>query len=52
MTTVVNNNFYHVLQLHLPTDPAAPCPILPDGRVVSYGLLQQESARVAGLHPR
>ena len=49
MTTVKNENLYQVLQSHFPTDPEAPCLILADGRVVSYGLLQQESARFAGL---
>jgi malonyl-CoA/methylmalonyl-CoA synthetase len=49
MTTGINENLYQVLQSRFPTDPASPCLILPDGRVVSYGMLQQESARFAGL---
>jgi len=49
MTTVINENLYQVLQSRFPTDPDAPCLILSDGSVVSYGMLQQESARYAGL---
>jgi malonyl-CoA/methylmalonyl-CoA synthetase len=49
MTSSKNENLYQVLQSHFPADPAAPCLILPDGTVVSYGALEQESARVAGL---
>ncbi len=49
MTTVVNENLYQVLQSHFPADPEAPCLILPDGGVVSYGRLARESARFAGL---
>ena len=49
MTTSKNENLYQVLQSHFPADPAAPCLMLSDGRVVSYGLLQHESARFAGL---
>jgi malonyl-CoA/methylmalonyl-CoA synthetase len=49
MTTVINENLYQVLQSRFPTDPEVPCLFLPDGRVVSYGMLQQESARFAGL---
>jgi acyl-CoA synthetase (AMP-forming)/AMP-acid ligase II len=49
MTAVINENLYQVLLSRFPTDPEAPCLILSDGRVVSYGMLQQESARFAGL---
>ena len=49
MTAVINENLYQVLQSRFPTDPEAPCLILPDGREVSYGRLQKESARYAGL---
>jgi len=49
VTPVINENLYQVLQSRFPTDPEAPCLILSDGSVVSYGMLQQESARFAGL---
>ncbi len=49
MISVKNENLYQVLQSRFPTDPEAPCPILSDGGVVSYGRLEQESARFAGL---
>jgi malonyl-CoA/methylmalonyl-CoA synthetase len=49
MTPGINENLYQVLQSRFPADPEAPCLILPGGRVVSYGTLQQESARFAGL---
>ena len=32
MTTVINAKLYQVHQSRFPTDPEAPCPILPDGR--------------------
>ena len=47
--SAVNENLYQVLQSRFPADAEAPCLILPDGRVVSFGMLQQESARFAGL---
>jgi malonyl-CoA/methylmalonyl-CoA synthetase len=49
MTPGINENLYQVLQSRFPAEAAAPCLILPDGRVVSYGRLQEESARFAGL---
>jgi len=49
VTAGINENLYPVLQARFPTDPEAPCRILSDGRVVSFGMLQQESARFAGL---
>ncbi len=49
MTSFNDENLYQFLQSHFPADSDAPCLILPDGQVVSYGTLQQESARFAGL---
>ncbi|MCG6535532.1 MAG: AMP-binding protein, partial [Syntrophales bacterium LBB04] len=49
MNPAINNNLYQVLRAHFPGDPGAPCLLLPDGKVVSYALLEQGSARYAGL---
>jgi malonyl-CoA/methylmalonyl-CoA synthetase len=49
MNNVMNENLYAVLQARFPADPDAACLILPDGAEVSYGMLQQESARYANL---
>jgi malonyl-CoA/methylmalonyl-CoA synthetase len=49
MNKVKNENLYEVIERHFSTEPEAPCMILPDGRVLSYGTLKQESARFAGL---
>ena len=32
MTAVINKNLCQILQSRFPTDPDAPCQILPDGR--------------------
>ena len=45
----MNENLYEILKSHFPGNPDAPCLILPDGDEVSYGRLDQESARYAGL---
>jgi malonyl-CoA/methylmalonyl-CoA synthetase len=45
----VNQNLYDILESHFPADPNVPCMMLPDGRVVSYGMLREESARFASL---
>lgn len=45
----MNGNLYDILKSRFPEDPAAPCLILPDGEVISYGKLEKESARCAGL---
>ena len=45
----MNENLYALLARAFPTDPDAPCLILPDGRRVSYGELESQSARYAGL---
>ena len=49
MNTVQNENLYEILKARFPADPDAPCLILPDGGAVSYGMLDQEAARYAGL---
>ena len=43
MISFNDENLYQFLQSHFPADPDAPCLILPDGQVVSYGALQQGS---------
>ncbi len=45
----MNQNLYSLLAEHFPKDPAAPCMILPDGRVWTYGDVERASARMANL---
>jgi len=45
----MSENLYEILKSRFPRNPDAPCLILPDGGEVSYGKLDQESARYAGL---
>lgn len=49
MNDAMNENLYSILQKGFPADPDAACLILPGGREVNYGMLQQESARFANL---
>ena len=42
-------NLYALLAARFPRDPAAPCMILPDGRVWTYGDLDRASGRLANL---
>ena len=42
-------NLYALLARHFPKDPAAPCLILPDGRVWTYGDIERASGRIANL---
>ena len=49
MNNAMNENLYTILQGGFPSDPDSACLILPDGGEVSYGMLQQESARYANL---
>jgi malonyl-CoA/methylmalonyl-CoA synthetase len=57
MTAMPNANLYAQLATRFPKDPAAPCLILPDGRVWTYGDVDRASAKLAhlivslGLHP-
>ena len=45
----MNQNLYSLLAAHFPQDPAAPCMILPDGRVWTYGDVERASGRMANL---
>ena len=45
----MNQNLYSLLAAHFPKDPAAPCMILPDGRVWTYGDVERASGRMANL---
>ena len=45
----MNQNLYSLLAEHFPKDPAAPCMILPDGRVWTYGDVERASGRMANL---
>ncbi|MDA8261089.1 MAG: malonyl-CoA synthase [Betaproteobacteria bacterium] len=45
----MNQNLYSLLAEHFPKDSAAPCMILPDGRVWTYGDVERASARIANL---
>ncbi len=45
----MNQNLYSLLFAHFPKDSAAPCMILPDGRVWTYGDVERASARMANL---
>ncbi|RLJ68339.1 malonate--CoA ligase [Sulfurisoma sediminicola] len=42
-------NLYALLTRHFPKDPRAPCMILPDGRVWTYGDIERASGRIANL---
>jgi malonyl-CoA/methylmalonyl-CoA synthetase len=45
----MNQNLYSLLSAHYPKDPAAPCMILPAGRVWTYGDVERASGRLANL---
>ncbi|MDZ4255124.1 MAG: malonyl-CoA synthase [Sulfuritalea sp.] len=45
----MNQNLYALLSAHFPENPAAPCMILPDGRVWTYGDVERASGRLANL---
>ena len=45
----MNQNLYSLLSSHFPKNPAAPCMILPDGRVWTYGDIECASGRIANL---
>ena len=45
----MNANLYSLLAAHFLTDPSAPCMILPDGRVWTYGDVERASGRMANL---
>jgi len=45
----MNRNLYSLLSSHFPKDPVAPCMILPDGRVWTYGDVERASGRMANL---
>ena len=45
----MNQNLYSLLAAHFPRDPAAPCMILPDRRVWTYGDVERASGRMANL---
>ncbi len=42
-------NLYDFLKAGFPADPRTPCMVLPDGAVITYGMLDAESARCANL---
>jgi malonyl-CoA/methylmalonyl-CoA synthetase len=45
----MNQNLYSLLSAHFPKKPAAPCMILPDGRVWTYGDIDRATGRMANL---
>jgi len=45
----MNENLYAILAQHFPADPRAPCMVLGDGRVWTYGDMIHASARMANL---
>ncbi|MDP1735597.1 MAG: malonyl-CoA synthase [Sulfuritalea sp.] len=45
----MNQNLYSLLAAHFPQDPAAPCMVLPDDRVWTYGDVERASGRMANL---
>ena len=45
----MNDNLYTLLQSRFPADDAAPCLILPDRRVWTYGDIERASGRIANL---
>ena len=42
-------NLYDFLKGGFPADPQTPCMMLPDGAVITYGMIEEESARFANL---
>lgn len=46
---ITDQNLYDILKSAFPEDPQTPCIILPDGAVITYGMLDEESARLASL---
>jgi malonyl-CoA/methylmalonyl-CoA synthetase len=44
-----DQNLYDFLKRGFPADPQAPCMILPGGAVITYGMLDEQSARFANL---
>jgi malonyl-CoA/methylmalonyl-CoA synthetase len=44
-----DSNLYSFLAAHFPPNPDAPCLILPDGRVWTYGDVERASGRMANL---
>lgn len=44
-----SENLYDFLKSGFPKDIETPCMMLPDGGVITYGMLEEESARVANL---
>ena len=42
-------NLYALLAAHFPQDPTAPCMILPDGRIWTYGDVRRATGRMANL---
>jgi malonyl-CoA/methylmalonyl-CoA synthetase len=49
MGKIYDQNLYDFLKSGFPDDSRAPCMILPDGAVITYGTLDEESARCANL---
>jgi malonyl-CoA/methylmalonyl-CoA synthetase len=45
----VKQNLYNVLSKNFPENENAPCLILPDNKVITYGELDKESARMANI---
>ena len=45
----MNKNLYSLLSSNFPQDDKAPCMILPDGRVWTYGDIERASGRLANL---
>jgi len=45
----MNENLYAILAERFPADPRAPCMVLADGRVWTYGDIARASARIANL---
>jgi malonyl-CoA/methylmalonyl-CoA synthetase len=48
----MNDNLYALLAARFPQNPDAPCLILPDGRRVSYGELESQSAQYGNMLDR
>ena len=43
----MNANLYALIEAHFPREPEAPCILVPQGPVVHYGELMEESSRIA-----
>lgn len=47
MTDSTNHNLYEILRAGFPSSPDSPCLLLPDGGIITYGMLERETSQLA-----